>query len=139
MTDGHLAPDMQTDVEMPELPQSDAGDPAERSLIQDLRLLAADARTLAEAEVAYQKSRASAFGSGLGKIAGLGAVAVLFAFLAAMALVVGLVFALSPILTAWGATAVVTLALLALALVMALWARSSWGKLSTLLDEGSDA
>lgn len=112
-------------------------DPAERSLVEDLRLLAADARTLAAAELTYQKSRAGALGGGLGKIAGLGAIAALLAILALVALVVGLVFALTPILTAWGATAVVTIALLVLAAIMALWARASWTSLTTLLDEGS--
>lgn len=125
---------MQINDELPEPADAEALDPADRSLIEDLRLLAGDARTLAEAELAYQKSRAGALGGGLGKIVGLGAVAVLLATLALVALVVGLVFALTPILTAWGATAVVTVALLLLALVMALWARSSWASLAALLE-----
>lgn len=114
--------------------ETDASDPAERSLTDDLRLLAGDAKSLALAEIAYQKSRAQVLGGGLGKIAGLGAIALLLLWLALVALVVGLLFALSPLLTAWGATAVVTIGLLLLALVAALWARSSWGKLTQLLD-----
>ena len=128
---------MQINDELPEPAFGEALDPGDRSLIEDVRLLARDARTLAEAELAYQKSRAGALGGGLGKIAGLGAVAALLAALALVALVVGLVIALTPILTAWGATAVVTVALLALSLVMALWARSSWASLTALLDEGT--
>jgi uncharacterized membrane protein YqjE len=141
MTEASVASDSAKGVEV-QLTEDHPGlvgesrDPAERSLVEDLRLLAADARTLAEAELAYQKSRAGALGGGLGKIAGLGAVAALLAILALVALVVGLVFALSPVLTAWGATAAVTVALLVLALLMALWARSSWTALTALLDEG---
>lgn len=124
---------VQMSEELPEPAFAEVPDPAERSLIEDLRLLAGDARTLAEAELAYQKSRAGVLGGGLGKIAGLGAIAVLLAILALVALVVGLVFALTPILTAWGATAVVTVGLLLLALVLALWARSSWASLTAVL------
>lgn len=137
-----MAPDssdkliVQINDELPEPAFGEALDPSDRSLIADLRLLAGDARTLAEAELAYQKSRAGAFAGGLGKIAGLGALAVLLVALALVALVVGLVIALTPILTAWGATAVVTIALLALALIMALWARSSWASLIALLEQG---
>ncbi len=40
-------------------------------------------------------------------IAALGAVAVLFLLLALIGLTVGLIFALTPLLTAWGASAVV--------------------------------
>lgn len=131
MADG---PTVQMNDSLPEPAFAEAPDPADRSLIEDLRLLASDARTLAEAELAYQKSRASVLGGGLGKIAGLGAVAVLLVILAMVAVVVGLVFALTPILTAWGATAVVTTGLLLLALTMALWARSSWTSLTAVLD-----
>ena len=108
-------------------------DPAERSLIDDLKLLAGDAKTLAEAEVAYQKSRAQAFGGGIGKIAGLAALAVLLVALALVGLVVGLIIALAPLLTAWGATAVVVLALLVFAAILALWAKAGWVKLTDVV------
>lgn len=114
--------------------ETEASGPADRSLTDDLRLLAGDAKSLALAEIAYQKSRAQVLGGGLGRIAALGAIALLFLWLALVALVIGLLFALSPLLTAWGATAVVTIGLLLLALVAALWARSSWGKLIHLID-----
>ncbi len=113
--------------------EADAADPAERSLIGDLRLLATDARTLAEAEIAYQKSRAQVFGGGIGKIVGLGALALLLAGLALVALVVGLLIALTPVLTAWGATAAVVAGLILLALLVALWAKAAWGRLADLV------
>lgn len=123
------------DGEVPEDVPTEATDPADRSLIEDLRLLASDAKSLAQAEIAYQKSRAGVIGGGLGKIAGLGALALLLVWLALVALVVGLLFALIPLLTAWGATAAVTVGLLVLAGVVALWARSSWRKISLLISD----
>lgn len=131
---------MQMNIDQAEPAYAEALDPADRSLIEDLRLLAGDARTLAEAEFAYQKSRAGVLSSGLGKIAAIGGIALLLVALALVALVVGLVFALTPVLTAWGATAVVTVGLLVLAMVAALLARSRWVKLTSLLaDEGPAA
>lgn len=123
------------DGEVPEDVPNEATDPADRSLIEDLRLLAGDAKSLAQAEIAYQKSRAGVIGSGLGKIAGLGALALLLVWLALVALVIGLLFALIPLLTAWGATAVVTVGLLVLAGVVALWAKASWRKISLLISD----
>lgn len=107
--------------------------PAERSLVDDLKLLAGDARTLGEAEIAYQKSRAQVFGGGIGKILGLGAAALLLAALALVGLVVGLILALTPLLTAWGATAVVVAILIFAAMMLVLWARSSWARLADLI------
>lgn len=80
----------------------------------DLSALLEDGQTLIEAELAYQKARAVyAWQRGKG-IALLLVMGLFFAFFALMALVVGLIIALVPLLTAWGAMAVVTL-LLALA------------------------
>lgn len=115
------------------LAETTEADPGERSLVDDLRLLAADARTVAEAEIAYQKSRAGVFGGGIGKIVGLGALALLLVALALVGLVVGLIIALTPLITAWGATGVVVGALLVLALILALWAKSSWKRLAELI------
>jgi uncharacterized membrane protein YqjE len=113
--------------------QVEATDPANRSLVDDLRLLADDARTLAEAEFAYQKSRAQVFGGGIGKIVGLAVAALLLVSLALMGLVVGLILALSPLITAWGATAVVVGVLMILAGMAALWAKSLWTRLADLV------
>lgn len=88
-----------------------------RSLQDDARQLLADARKLAEAELAYQKTRAAYAGKESAKIALLGVVAAVFVFFAVMALVLGAVIALTPWLTAWGATGAVTGSLIFLALV----------------------
>ena len=93
------------------------------SLVDDLSALIEDGQTYFAAELAYQKTRLS-FASAQGKV-GVGMLlgAVAFVHLALIALVVGLVFALAPILTPLGATAVVTLALLLLAMLFAFAAR----------------
>jgi hypothetical protein len=104
-------------------------DPADRSLVEDLRRLAGDARTMAGAELAYQQARAKLASSSIAGIAGRAAVALALAFFALMAIVLGAILALSPLLTPWGATAVVTLVLLVGALVMALRARAKWRRM----------
>ncbi|WP_240530229.1 phage holin family protein [Novosphingobium sp. PC22D] len=101
-------------------------DARERSLQDDLKKLAEEARTAAEAEFAFQKSRAAYAGKAAPRIIGLLVVAAVFVFFAIMAFVVGTIIALGPLLTAWGAMAAVTLALLVIALVLALTARSIW-------------
>lgn len=111
----------------------EATDPADRSLLDDLRLLASDTRTLAEAEFAYQKSRAQVFGAGIGRIAALAVAALLLVSLALVGLVVGLIIALTPLITAWGATAVVVGVLIMAAVVAVLWAKSLWSRLEDLI------
>jgi uncharacterized membrane protein YqjE len=111
-------------------------DAAERSLVEDVRQLVEDARTLAEAELAYQKSRASLAGSSIGRIAGLGTLALVLVYFALMALVFGLVLALVPYLTTWGATAAVVLGLLLAAALAAGAALARWKRLSALLKDG---
>lgn len=101
-------------------------DPAARSLTGDLRQLAERGRTLAVAEAAYQKARATYAGREIKTISLLGVFAFLFVFFALMALTVGLVIALTPVLTAWGATAAVAGGLIVLALLCALTAASRW-------------
>lgn len=116
-----------------ELAQTEAADPADRSLLDDLRLLAGDARTFADAELRYQKSRAQVFGGAIGKIAGLAVAALLLVSLALVGLVVGLIIALTPLITAWGATAVVVGGLVILASTAVLWAKSLWNRLMELV------
>lgn len=85
------------------------------SLTGDLRALFEDGQTLVEAELGYQTARvAYAWSRGKG-VALLLILALFFAFFTLVSLVVGLLLALIPVLTAWGAMAVVTLGLAALA------------------------
>lgn len=114
------------------LPDDDA---RERSLPGDLRQLKDDAKALARAEIAYQKSRAAFAGRESKGIVTLGILAAAFAFFAAMGLVFGLVLALTPILTAWGATAAVVGVLLAGAALCAYRAARKWRAMTVLLAE----
>ncbi|WP_404480979.1 phage holin family protein [Novosphingobium sp. BL-52-GroH] len=97
---------------------------ADLSLAQDLRRLADEAKVLAQAEFAFQKSRAAYVGAEARTIALLLVAAAVVVFFAAMALVVGTVIALGPLLGPWGAMAAVTLVLLALAAFCAFGARA---------------
>lgn len=118
------------------LPLTASRDEAEdRSLKEDLRQLADDARALAEAEIAYQKSRAAFAGNEAKNIAVLGVVAAVFGFFALMVLVVGAVLALSPALTPWGATAAVAGSLLAIVLICVILVMASVRRMKTVLSD----
>lgn len=105
------------------------------TLAEELRHLAVEARTLAEAELAFQKTRAAYAGAEAKGIALLGLVAAVLAFFALMALVVGAVIALGPLLSPWGAMAAVSLALLLGAGLCALLAKT---RLARMLNAISD-
>ncbi len=122
----------------PEPEDDEAGDLRERSLVFDLRQLAEDARALALAELAYQKSRAAYAGKGLRGVAILGLLALVLGFFALIALTVGLIAGLTPRLGALGATAAVSVALLAIAMICAVLALLSWKRTSRLLRERSE-
>ena len=105
----------------------------DRSLQDDLRLLAQDARDLAKAELAFQKSRAAYAGGEMRNIALLGIAAAVLLFFAVMALVVGLIIALTPLITAWGAMAVVTLSLLLLTGLCVFGAAGRWKRMAAII------
>ena len=88
------------------------------SLVDDVFALLEDGKTYAEAEVAFQKSRAGFTANRLkGAIAfGLGAFGVFH--LALIAFTVGLVIALVPLIGPWAATAAVTLALVVAGVIL---------------------
>lgn len=76
-------------------------------LIEALRLLADDARTFASSELTFQKARAQVAAAGLRNLALFGLFALIFVVFALGALTVGLLLALTPLVSAWGATAIV--------------------------------
>lgn len=107
----------------------------ERSLAADVHALIEDGKTYLEAELVYQKTRA-AFVADRAKGAFIyGAVAAVFGFLALIGLTVGLIIALTPLLTAWGASALVVVALLAAAVMAMSRASQRWTKLMAAIDE----
>ncbi len=101
----------------------------DQPLIEELRKLADDARIYAEAEVAFQKTRAALVAKAVRKVAVLGLAAFVIAVFALGALVVGLLIALAPVVTAWGATAIVAGGLFLVAIVCVLIARSHWQRM----------
>ena len=110
-----------------------AEDAAERSLVDDVRQLASDGRTLLEAELAYQKSRALLAGQAAKGVAGWGALALALVFFALMALVLGIVLVLAEAIGALWATIAAFLGLLAIAALCAWIALRRWQRASTQL------
>lgn len=122
---------MQTDHETaPSLSDAQA-----RSLNEDLHSLARDARAYAEAEVKFQKTRVAYVASASKSVVILAVAALVLVFFAVMAFVVGLVIALGPLLTPWGAMAVVTLALLGLAVLLLLKAKKRLALMLSVLSQ----
>jgi hypothetical protein len=118
---------------------ADSTDPLERSLTDDLRRLAEDGKTFAEAEYAYQRARLGYAGSMARGIALSLLAAACLLFLAVMALLFGLILALSPLVTAWGATAIVAGGLGLLAVLAGLAALVKWRSLSAALSDDERA
>lgn len=108
-------------------------DPVDRSLVDDVRQLVGDAHTFADAEIAFQQSRAKLVSRSMGAIVGRAALAIALIFFALMGLVLGAILALTPALGGWGATAAVVCALLIVALLLALWARARWRRMISLI------
>lgn len=110
-----------------------AEDAAERSLVDDVRQLANDGRTLLEAEIAYQKSRAVVAGQAAKGVAGWGALALALVFFALMALVMGLVLVLAEAFGALLATIAAFVGLLAIAALCGWIAMRRWQRASAQL------
>ncbi len=102
---------------MPSAKDKDAADhqPREEPLAQQVRGLIADGQSLIETELAFQKERI-AYGLGKAKtIVVLLLLALALGFFALMALVVGLLLALAPLLGVWGALGAVLVGICAAA------------------------
>ena len=110
----------------------------DRSLLDDIEALVADARTYVDAELAYQKTRLSYIIDRLKSAAVYGAVGAIVGVVLLITLSVGLIIALAPLITPWGATAVVVLLLAILLFVALRRALSSWNALMDALQTGSD-
>ncbi|MBO9725562.1 MAG: phage holin family protein [Novosphingobium sp.] len=108
------------------------------SLMEDVRLLVGEARTFAQAELAYQKTRAAFVGAETRSVAVLGIGAMVLVLLAIVALVLGLVIALGTLIGPWLAMIVVPVAVLAVAAIMAVSARARLKRMLTLLSSKED-
>ncbi|PLK22518.1 phage holin family protein [Porphyrobacter sp. TH134] len=93
----------------PETAATDVGgqDSGFTDLRDDISVLIEDARTYAEAEIAFQKTRASLAGTLAGRALVLLVLALVLLHIALIALAVGAVIALAPLVTIWGAIAIV--------------------------------
>jgi len=95
------------------------------SLTAEIAALVEDGKNYAEAELAFQKTRAG-FVAKRGKSAALyGLFALGFIHLALIALVVGALIGLMPVLGPWGATATVVGVLLVVAVILLLLVRAN--------------
>jgi uncharacterized membrane protein YfbV (UPF0208 family) len=92
--------------------------PPPPSLFDDVIALFDDGKTYAQAEVAYQKSRAGFVASRIKFIVAYGAAAFGVFHLALIGLTVGIVIALIPLVGPWIATAIVTLSLVVLGMTL---------------------
>lgn len=127
-------------MEQPDpLVKEPSADAAERSLVDDVRELVADGRTLLEAELAYQKSRAALAGRTAKSMAGWIALALSLVFFALMALVMGMLLALAPLIGGLGATLVVVAVLLVAAALSGWVAAKRWNAMSRRLSEDDAA
>jgi hypothetical protein len=126
-----IAPPDRGDDALPESKDDEApavagAEPVLRSLRDDVEALIDDGKTYLETELVYQKTRA-AFVADRAKGAVIyGALAAAFGLLALVGLTVGLIFALTPLLTAWGASALVVGLLIVAALISVRAASARW-------------
>lgn len=107
-------------------------DGADASLLDDVDALFADGRTYLQAELQYQKSRAGFAADRARSAAIYGLAALGLIHLALIALTVGVVIALAPLIGAWLATGAVAIVLAGAALVLL-------GRLRGSLSELGDA
>ena len=107
---------------------------AERSLLDDVHTAIEDGKTYLEAELLYQKTRAAFIADRAKGALIFGAVAALLGFLALIGLTVGLIIALTPLLTAWGASAAVVALLLVAAALAVRAAASRWNRLMAAIE-----
>ncbi|WP_066528245.1 phage holin family protein [Erythrobacter sp. CCH5-A1] len=89
----------------PDAPE--APDTTLSALRDDVTALVEDARNYAEAEIAFQKTRAALAGKHGARALGMLVLALVLLHIALIALAVGAVIALAPLVTIWGAIAIV--------------------------------
>lgn len=126
-------PDAAQDDALPDETLSDK----ETSLSADIAALIDSGRTYAEAELAFQKTRAALAGDNAAKAIGALVLALVLLNIALTALAIGAVLALQPLITIWGAIAVVVGALLLGAGLLARSAKARGKLLGVLFGEGS--
>jgi hypothetical protein len=122
------APDTQADDDLAGL----------SALKDDLTALVDDARTYAAAEIAFQKTRAGLAGKKAARAVVWLVLALAFLNLALIALAVGAVIALAPLVTIWGAIGIVVGVLLIGVAVLVMRAAAEGRVLSALFGEAGE-
>ncbi|KEO91347.1 hypothetical protein EH31_01395 [Erythrobacter longus] len=102
------------------------------SLLEEASALIDNARTYAEAELGFQKTRAAFAGRLVGASLGLVIVALILLHIAFLALAVGLVLAFEPLAGIWGSIAIVFGALIAVVVLLGWGAFKRAKKLASL-------
>ncbi|QFT77815.1 phage holin family protein [Erythrobacter sp. THAF29] len=110
----------------------------DEGLVDEIVALIDDGRTYAEAEIAFQKTRGKLAGRGVGKAIAFAAVALITLHIAVLALAVGLVIALEPLVTIWGAIAIVVGMLLLVTAILVMKAKASGEMVGSLFSSGED-
>jgi len=115
-------------------PAPDAVPPpfGDESVTEELAALIDNGRTYAAAELAFQKTRAALAGRSIGIAVVCAIVAIILLHIAFLALAVGLVMALAPLVTIWGAIGIVFGGLLLLVAVLGWIALKNGQKLGRL-------
>lgn len=126
-------------VSDPDTPVPDDDSDSFTILRNDITALVDDARTYAEAEIAFQKTRAGLAGKTAGRAVVLLVLAVVMLHIALIALAVGAVIALAPLVTIWGAIAIVVGVLLAGVVVLVLSAVGDGKALTAMFGAGDSA
>ena len=132
------------DVTHPPDPGEDANDPAgaepagHRSLFADVEALIEDGKTYWDAELSFQKTRAAFMADSLKRTIAYGIAGAFFAMLASVGLSIGAIIALSPILTPWGATALVVAVLLLLGFILLRKSAGAWRVMTDAIQDVDD-
>lgn len=79
----------------------------DESIVEEIGALIDDAKLYATAELAFQKTRASLAGKSVGIALGAVILAIILLHIALISMAVGFVIALEPLVTIWGAIAIV--------------------------------
>lgn len=109
------------------------------SLKDDITALVGDARTYAAAEIVFQRTRAGLAGKSGARALAFLVLALVLLNLALIALAVGAVIALAPLVTIWGAIAIVVGVLLAGVALLVMGAVSQGKMLGAMFGSGDDA
>jgi small-conductance mechanosensitive channel len=96
-----------SDRETEDAAQASPAPSREESLVEEIGALIDDAQLYATAELAFQRTRAKLAGKNVGAALLFIVVAVILLHIALIAMAVGMVLALEPLMTIWGAIAIV--------------------------------